>query len=355
MNTPTPQSGFNLALGDQCSRTAYQWAKRTFANRTGKPGQPGLSVDGAFANLLDFHGAKIGISSDGIGTKIELAERTGCYDTLGYDLMAMVANDLIAGGFEPTNVSNILDVDVLDAAIVDDLMRGLHDAATEAGVAISGGEIAELGGRIAGYGDRMHCNWCATALGVLHETLSGPLDGRAIRPGDTVLALQSRGFRSNGFSLIRRTMQAHFGDAWHATRYDDAQTWGDALLTPSRIFAPAVCALFAAGVRVTGVAHITGGGLRDNLARVLKVEQLGADLPHLFAPLPVMQRLQTVGGISDETAYQYWNMGNGMLVIVTSTDADAALDLLAERGYAATAAGVITAEPTIRLNSEAAS
>ena len=122
------QSGLNIDLGDACSKTAYDWSKKTFVNRQGKAGMPCFKVDGAFANMLDFQGVNIGISSDGIGTKIELAERTGIYHTLGFDLMAMIIDDLVAGGFEPTTLSNIIDVDVLDADIIDQMMRGLHDA-----------------------------------------------------------------------------------------------------------------------------------------------------------------------------------------------------------------------------------
>ena len=107
---------------------------------------------------MDFNGVKIGMTSDGIGTKIELAERTGIYNTIGFDLVAMVADDLAANGIETVNLSNILDVDFLDADIVDQLMEGLYKAAKFANITVTGGEIAELGSRIGGYGDRMHFN-----------------------------------------------------------------------------------------------------------------------------------------------------------------------------------------------------
>jgi len=347
---PTTQiSGLNIDLGDQCSQNAYAWSKKTFPNRAGQAGMPCLKVDGAFANMLDFNGVKIGISSDGIGTKIELAERTGIYDTLGYDLMAMVVDDLATAGFEPTNISNIIDADVLDDDIIDHLMRGLHDAAQECGVAISGGEIAELGARISGYGDRMHFNWCSTGIGILHKQLTQPIDGSAVQPGDAVLAFQSRGFRSNGFSLLRRTMQTAFGDAWHTARYSDTQTWGDVLLTPSRIFAPMICTLLSAGVTLKGVAHITGSGIVGNFARVTKVNGVGAVLDNLFPPLAMMQKVIELGNISSETAYRYWNMGNGMLFVVAAAEVERALELAAQQGFPARRVGTITAEPEIQI------
>jgi phosphoribosylformylglycinamidine cyclo-ligase len=334
-------SGININLGDDCSRKAYNWAKQTFGNRAGKAGMACVKVDGGFANLLDFNGVKIGISSDGIGTKIEVAERTGIYHTLGFDLMAMIVDDLAANGIEPTTLSNILDVDFLDPDIIDDLMRGLHDAANECGVAVSGGEIAELGTRMNGYGPRMHFNWCATGIGILHPNLKKPIDGSAVQAGDAVMAFQSRGFRSNGFSLLRTIMREQFGAEWHTVKYDDAQTWGEVLLTPSRIFAPMICRLLSEGVGIKGIAHITGGGIASNFERVTKVNTLEAALDHLFPPLEMMQKIMELGQITAETAYRYWNMGNGMLFVITPSEADAVIRLSAECGFNARRVGTV--------------
>ena len=141
-------SGIDIDLGNQCSRIAYDWAKKTFTHREPGTGNPLMSADGGFSSLMDFHGVKIGMSSDGIGTKIELAERTGIYNTIGFDLVAMVADDLAANGIETVNLSNILDVDLLDSEVVDKLMEGLYEATKFANITVTGGEIAELGGRI---------------------------------------------------------------------------------------------------------------------------------------------------------------------------------------------------------------
>ena len=345
----TSQSGLDIDAGDRCSQNAYAWAKKTFRYREHKPGMPCRNLDGAFSNMLDFKGTRIGIASDGIGTKIELAERTQIYRTLGYDLMAMVVDDLATAGFEPTNISNILDVDVLDYGIIDDLMHGLHDAAREASVAISGGEIAELGSRIGGYGSRMHFNWCATAIGILHENLEHPIDGSGVQPGDLIISLKSQGFRSNGFSLIRQIMTEHFGETWHIARYDDMTTWGEVLLTPSRIFAPVIGRLLDAGIHLKGIAHITGGGIEGNLKRVLHANGVGASLNNLFEPLPMMKKICELGRIHQDTAYTYWNMGNGMLVIVDKTAIGPALLHTNKGGYEAVAAGEIVAQPGIKI------
>ncbi len=349
---PTKQSGFDIDLGNQCSATAYNWAKRTFQNRDGKAGELSRDLEGGFSNLMIFGEQRLGIGSDGIGTKVELAERTKIYHTLGFDLLAMVVDDLIASGFVPTSVSNILDVDVLDHDTVDQLMRGLHDAANFCQVAVTGGEIAELGSRIGGWGDEgMHFNWCSTAIGVLHPSLEKPISGRTVKVGDKILAIKSRGFRSNGFSAIRRSMQAKFGDNWH--EQSDEQTgksWGETLLSPSLICAPAIVKCLDAGVVPKGIAHITGGGLADNLRRVLKHSGLGALMNDLFAPHHSMTQLQEWGELSNEQAYLYWNMGHAMIAILDNDQIEKAQSVLSDTDYETKVIGHIIAEKSIHLH-----
>ncbi len=340
-----PSTGTDLDLGNRCSKTAYTWARATFPLRMGRPGAPVMPVDGAFSNLMAYGPVRIAMTSDGIGTKVEIAERTGIYETLGFDLVAMVADDLAANGIEPTNLSNILDVDVLDHSIVDSLMKGLHDAATFSRIAVTGGEIAELGGRIGGYGTGMHFNWCATAIGVLPPGRE-PITGTGISPNDVVIALRSPGFRSNGFSRARQILKEHYGEDWHTQRFGTS-TWGTTLLTPSVIYSPLITKILEANVPVGGIAHITGGGVPDNLGRVLRVKGLGAILDGLFPPAESMVRLQALGAISDETAYRQWNMGNGMLLVTLPERADDVISLAAAHGYEARTAGRITESPVI--------
>lgn len=348
------KSGLDIDLGNLCSKDAFGWAKKTFSNRTNKAGAAALKVDGVFSNMLTFGDQRIGIASDGIGTKIELAERTGIYDTLGFDLVAMVADDLATAGFEPTNISNIIDVNRLDRPIINSLMKGLSEACDFCAMSISGGEIAELGNRIGGYGEGMHFNWCSTAIGILPKELDKPFDGTAIKTGDKVIALKGHGFRSNGFSLIRRIMEANFGDTWHQEAYSDTQTWGEALLTPSLIFTPVITKMIKTGVKLSGVAHITGGGIIDNFQRVLKANGMGAQLDNLFEPLEVMQRLIDLGKVSEEDAYLYWNMGNGMLVVADKNEVDKVLETAAALNYEAKIAGTIISERQIVLKTASA-
>ncbi len=351
----TSNSGMDIDLGNECSKNAYNWSKKTFINRSAKAGMPATDLEGGFSNLLYFGDTRIGIASDGIGTKIELAERSRIYDSLGYDLIAMVADDLASAGFEPTNISNIIDVDHLNYEVIDQLMKGLHDAANFAQIAISGGEIAELGNRIGGYGEGMHFNWCSTAIGQLHPSLKTPINGKDIKAGDKVISLRSRGFRSNGFSLIRRVMLKEFGEEWHKEAYDDSKTWGEVLLTPSLIFSPAITNLLENGISLKGVGHITGGGIADNFRRVLKLSGKGAILNDLYPPHEVMLRLIDLAKVELSAAYLYWNMGNGMLIVVGEEQLEESLTTLTAANYEAKAVGTITDEKEIILQTTAGS
>ena len=349
------KSGLDIDLGNLCSKDAFGWAKKTFANRNNKAGAAALKVDGVFSNMLQFGNQRIGIASDGIGTKIELAERTGIYHTLGFDLVAMVADDLATAGFEPTNISNIIDVNRLDRNAINALMQGLNEACNYCNMSISGGEIAELGDRIGGFGAGMHFNWCSTAIGILPAQLEAPFDGTLIKEGDAIIALKGNGFRSNGFSLIRRIMQASFGDQWHLEAYDNEKTWGEVLLTPSLIFTPLITKMIHSNVKIAGIAHITGGGIIDNFQRVLKATGLGAQLDNLFEPLEVMQRLIALGNVAPEDAYLYWNMGNGMLLVADQSEVSSLLDVAEQMGYEAQVAGKITTDNKITLKTSIAS
>ncbi|NPA44214.1 MAG: phosphoribosylformylglycinamidine cyclo-ligase [Chlorobi bacterium] len=343
------KSGVDINLGNKASKIAYNYAIDTFQNRKGKRGAVASKSKGGFSNLLIFGKERIGIGSDGIGTKAELAERTGIYDTLGYDLVAMVADDLAAMGFEPTNLSNVIDVDYLDAEIIDALMKGLKDACNFAGITITGGEIAELGNRIGGYGKKMHFNWSSTAIGILPENLKDAIDGSKIKEGQLIFSLKSRGFRSNGFSSIRRILKENFGEDWHNEAYDENITWGEKMLTPSLIYSPLINEIIASGSKLTGVVHITGGGIFDNLRRALKLNNVGANLNNLFEPLTEMLKIQQFGNVSNEDAYLWWNMGNGMLIIADEKYADNILQKAKQLNYECRIAGSITAGSSIQV------
>lgn len=334
-------SGANTDRSRSGASRAFSRAKTTWTTRSGHDGEVALDVDGAFANVMRFGDRLIGMTSDGIGTKVEAAERTGIYTTLGWDLLAMAVDDLAAVGLEPTSISNIIDVDRIDPVVIDGLMEGLADACAFGHVAISGGEIAELGSRISGYGTGMHFNWCATAIGVLPPGAS-MISGRAVVPGDAVVAIAEPGFRSNGFSLVRTVLGTAFGPAWHAAAYAPGTTWGEAVLLPSKVYCTAVTALVAAGLSLHGIAHVTGGGIPGNLGRVLKLTGHSAELDGLFPAGEVMEKARQLGNIPLRDAYENWNMGNGMLLVLPHGEAARACDIISSFGFQAVLAGRIT-------------
>jgi phosphoribosylformylglycinamidine cyclo-ligase len=339
-------TGVDLGLGDRCSRRAFRWAERSFEARRDKTGFPLFGGAGSFSNWMDYGPLQVAMTCDGIGTKAEIAERTGIYSTLGYDLVAMVADDLVANGIEPINLVNVLDVDKPDEDIVDQLMQGLHAAATECGLAVVGGEIAELGARVGGWGSRMHFNWCATAIGVPRNGCA-PIDGAQIRAGDAVVALRGAGFRSNGFSLVRAILEDAYGPSWHEVPSVDGRSWGQTALTPSFLFTPAILALIDAGVPLRGVGHITGGGIPSKFGRVLKKSGLGARLDGLFPPEAAVGQLMELGRVEFETAYRQWNMNNPMLLVVPPEAVAPTLSILQARGVAAQTAGEIAPGPIV--------
>ena len=341
-------SGLNIELGNASSKVAFEHAKSTYHLREGRRGAIGQQTDGSFSNIVIFGNERIGIASDGVGTKMELAERTGIYDTMGYDLVAMVADDLVTAGFEPSNITNVIDVNLIDQEIINQMMAGFAKACSFAGMAITGGEIAELGNRVGGFGPNMHINWSSTAIGFLSEKRT-LITGANIQTDDVVIALKSRGFRSNGFSLIRKIMEQQYGDQWHFEQYDDKTTWGKKLLTPSLIYTPLINQILDAAIPISGIAHITGGGIQDNFNRALKASSKGAILNNLFEPLDVMKRIQKLGKVSDEDAYTYWNMGNGMLLTVPPTYEEKILLMAQSLDYQAKIAGKITNSDTVHL------
>ncbi len=337
-----------------CVELAWRACEASFPHRAGGPGRAIEDVRASFASLMDLGGARLGVSSDGIGTKIEIAERARRYDTLGFDLVAMVVDDLAANGLEPICLSNILDVDVPDPAVVEPLMAGLGRAAAVARVVLAGGETAVLGERIRGFGPAMHFNWCATAVGVLPAGLA-PIDGRAVGAGDVVVGLHGEGLRSNGFTLARRILAGSLGPDWHEQTLDSRITWAEALLEPSTIFAPQIVDLIAAGVRPHGLAHITGGGIPEKLGRVLAVTGLGAELTDLFPPPRVVAALERLGEVTAETAYRTWNMGNPFLLVLDPRDVEPVLALVARGPHEARVVGRVVADPVVTILTDHAS
>ncbi len=305
------ESGVNINLGDKCSAIAYSAAKKTFAGRKGMIGEP-LTDEGGFSGALDMGDYYLVQNDDGVGTKIKIAEMIGKYDTMAYDLIAMVADDAVCMGAETISITNTLDVDKVDESKITPLMAGLEKAALEHKIVVPGGEIAELGEMVNGY------IWNATAVGIVEKNKF--ITGENIKKGDKLIGLHSDGLRSNGFSLVRYILKNKFGENWHRERFSDTQTWGEAVLTPSKIYSSAILEMHGRykekpKVDLKGVVHVTGGGIFSNTDRVLKKTGLKGQFTNLPEPHEMMKKLMEFGNVSKEEAYKTWNMGIGMILI----------------------------------------
>ncbi len=336
-------SGVNIAEGDAASKLAGKFAAATFAGRHGRIGKP-VKLPGGFAGVLDFGNYYLVMGDDGVGTKMEVAERMRKFDTLGSDLLAMVADDAICLGAEVVAMTNTLDTPKVSKKVVGELLKGLAKSCEKEKIAIAGGEIAEVGKAVNGM------VWNATAVGIVAKKKI--ILGNKIHAGDTVIALKENGLRANGFSLARKILEDKFGANYHR-HFFGTKKWGELLLTPSRIFHDGILKLVGRfserrKVEVHGICHITGGGITGNLPRILP-KPLGARLTNLWKPPAFVRELTRIGKISIEEAREVWNLGNGMLLIVAPKDIDRTLEILRKSKIPARIAGEITKSGKIEI------
>ncbi|MBU0667603.1 phosphoribosylformylglycinamidine cyclo-ligase [Patescibacteria group bacterium] len=335
------ESGVNISMGDRCSALAYGAAKKTFPSRKGLIGKP-VVMDGGFSGALDFGKFYLIQNCDGVGSKIAVAEAMKKYDTLGFDLLAMVADDAICVGAETVSITNTIDTNKVSADAIGPMMDGLRKACIQQKVVIPGGEIAEMPDLMKGN------SWNAAAVGIVGKTRF--ITGRSVRPGDKIIALRSRGFRSNGFSLVRYILRKNFGTKWFAKKFDARKSWGEAVLAPSIIYSAALLELLGRygekrKVAIKALAHVTGGGIPGNITRVLG--GYGAELNNLFPPHKMMLDLQGLGKVADIEAYKTWNMGVGMLII--SNESAKIEKSMTALGIKTQVVGRVTKEKGVRL------
>ncbi len=299
----------NLKMGEKLSKIASFYSKKTHFNNNSLKIN---NIDNGFSNFFEINDLKLGISSDGIGSKVEIAERMKDFSSLGFDLMAMLVDDLVCNGFNPFLVSNVLDMNKLNENIIKQLFEGFSKAADFCSVAISGGEIAELENRVSGYGN-YNLNWSGTALGLLFDNFKIPLNKNMVKKDDSIFIIKSEGFRSNGFTLARSILNNIYGENWHNKKFEN-KTWGEILLKPSLIYTPFIRKLFAENKSIKAIGHITGGGIYENLKRIIP-DELNHSKLSLFDIPKEMRKLIKISNIDENLAYKTWNMGQGMLII----------------------------------------
>jgi phosphoribosylformylglycinamidine cyclo-ligase len=292
----------------------------------------GIGGFGALVELPTGYKQPVLVSgTDGVGTKLRLAIDTGRHDTIGIDLVAMCANDVVVQGAEPLFFLDYYATGKLRVDVAESVIRGIAEGCCQAGAALVGGETAEMPGMYAG-DDYDLAGFC---VGVVEK--SSIIDGTRIKPGDTVVGLASSGPHSNGYSLIRKLIGAANANA---DTILEGRPLFDRLLTPTRIYVKSLLELIRT-VPVQGLAHITGGGITDNIPRVLS-EGLEVVLERKSWPRdPVFDWLQRTARIDSAQMYRTFNRGIGMVAIVPSEHAQTAINLLNSRGETASVIGEV--------------
>ena len=298
------------------------------AKSTARPGADAQL--GGFGGFFDVKAAGyrdplLVAANDGVGTKLKLAIEVGRHEGVGIDLVAMCANDLIVQGAEPLFVLDYYATGKLDNDIASAVVASIAEGCRQAACALIGGETAEMPGMYAA-GDYDLAGFCVGAV-----ERDEVLTGAHIKPGDLILGLASSGVHSNGFSLVRRIIEQERWELGRSFPSDEGRSLGEVLLTPTRIYVRSLLPLAREG-RIKGLAHITGGGLLENIPRVLPqgchavVDAGRWQLPHVFA------LLQEGGRIAPEEMARTFNCGIGMAVIISPEEADIASNMLEGAG-----------------------
>lgn len=278
----------------------------------------GKPLGGHYAGMIEFGEYALVLCTDGVGSKVKIASDLRKWDTVGIDCMAMNVNDAICVGAEPLAFVDYLAIDDPDPKVTKEIGKGLEQGAKQSNVSIIGGETASLPEVINGF------DLAGTCLAYVKK--NGIVTGEAIVPGDVIIGLASSGIHSNGYTLARKVVENNnlsYTDMFPDGFYP-GKTIGEVLLTPTHIYVKEIVELLKK-VNVHGLAHITGGGLR-NLPRLHKKVKFVINDP--FTPQPIFQFIQKYGNIDDKEMYQTFNMGMGFAVIVSEKDVDETVKIL---------------------------
>jgi phosphoribosylformylglycinamidine cyclo-ligase len=323
-------SGVDIDEGDALVERIKPHARRTLRPEV-------LAGIGGFGGLFEiprgYEEPVLVAGTDGVGTKLKLAFESGRHETVGIDLVAMSANDVVVCGAEPLVFLDYYATGRLRAAEAEKVIAGIAEGCLRAGCALIGGETAELPGFYA-EGEYDLAGFC---VGVVEK--SRILDGSRVRAGDAVIGLASSGLHSNGYALARKALLEH-------ARLRLEGELLDQLLAPTRIYVKD-CLALRGGLDVHAFAHVTGGGLPGNLPRVLPAEHRAVLRPRSWTRPPIFDRIQEAGGIDPQEMLRTFNCGVGMCAVVRREDAKTAIELLSKRGQTAWEIGSIEAAPRL--------
>lgn len=319
------QAGVDIDKENAAIKNIVAEVSKTLKFRKNKVGESLIGI-GHFSGLIRIaDGKALALSADGVGSKILVAEAMNKYDTIGIDLVAMNANDIICVGAEPVALLDYLAVQNIDATVAREIGKGLAKGAEIAGISICGGEFATLPEVINGV------DLAGMIIGIVDTDKI--ITGAAIKPGDVVVGLASSGIHSNGLTLARKVLLKNHDI--HEKLFG-AKSVGEELLTPTKIYVKEIMDAIKK-VKVKGLANITGGGL-DNLSRITRHGFLIDNLPE---PQEVFRVIQEEGKISDDEMYRTFNMGVGFCVVVDESDADDMVKACRKHGTEASVIGKV--------------
>jgi len=329
-------AGVDLAAGAR----AVELIKRV-ARGAARPGA--VNEVGGFSGLFDLgDGRYLSAATDGVGTKLEVARAAGRYDTVGIDLVAMSANDVVCTGAEPLFFLDYLAVERVVPEQVALIVEGVAEGCRRAGCALLGGETAEHPGTMP-EGSFDLAGFCVGI--VARDQLLSP---DRVEPGDALVGLRSSGLHANGFSLVRRTLLARGADV-SAFVPELGRALVDELLEPTAIYVRTILALRDAGL-AKSAAHITGGGFHENVPRALP-EGLGAEIDRAaWTPQPIFGMVADAAGASVGELFGVLNLGIGMVVAVAPGDASRAVELTGSHGTEGVVVGRVSDRPGVRLS-----
>lgn len=325
-------AGVDINEADRFVRLLMPFARSTFRPEV-------ISDIGSFSALfrLDLTRYKRPVlvsGTDGVGTKLKIAFLLDKHDTVGIDLVAMCVNDILTCGAEPLFFLDYIATGRLSSEKAVQIVKGISDGCIEAGCALIGGETAEM----PGFYREDEYDLAGFAVGVVEE--EEIITGNRIGPGDVIIGLLSNGLHSNGYSLVRKIIDLK--DLKLSLYIDEiGRTLGEELLRPTRIYVKAFNALREARIEIKGMAHITGGGITENLPRILP-EDTSAVIKKGSWPVPYVFRFfQSIGEISEEESFRTFNMGIGYIIIVPEMAKERAILELQRGGYEAFIIGII--------------
>ncbi len=335
-------AGVDIEAGDRAVDLMKAWVAQTHRAEV-------VGDIGGFSGLFDASALRsyrrplLATSTDGVGTKVAIAQLLGVHDTIGFDLVGMVVDDVVTCGAEPLFMTDYIACGRLEPERIASIVRGIAQACVVAGCALIGGETAEHPGLLEP--DEYDLSGTATGVVEADEAL-GP---DRVQAGDALIAMGSTGLHANGYSLVRHVMFDIAGWTLGREVPELGRTLGEELLTATRIYAPH-CLALAAAAEVHAFAHITGGGLARNLARVLPAGLSAVVDRGSWTPHPIFTLVGTLGPVDQRELEETFNMGIGMVAVVAADDADHALRVLAARGVDAWIAGELrTGDDSVQL------